>query len=276
MRTFLEALEQRLCLSVPHPGAIRHNSPEPYGLIAVAQPNATIDLSWSDDHPAVNLFLVQRSTGSERFTTIARVRAAMSYADSHVAVDTTYNYRIYAANVATPSATATAGILNVSLVTTLNSVQISWQPLSNSPQGYSVYRSLASSTSGNSPFSLVLVGSTTGTTLTDTPPDDGNTYNYLVESTSGDAGGSVPVTIWPVPVSSFASTTFLGSDSHYSVELTWTTTSQFVSEFEIERSSDGGVTWPVVYYVPAPATQFIDTDVPDGVSLQYQIAELPS
>lgn len=284
MRSFIEALEARVCLSAAHghvaaphmrPLAYR-NSRVPYGLTAVAQPGGTIQLSWADNSPAVTQFVVKRSSGKGGFVPIARVNNATTYVDSRVTADQNYSYRVFGANVLTPSNTATAGVLSVSLATTLNQVQVSWQPLSGATQSYAVYRSLAPAGSGdNSPFALALVGTTTGTSLTDVAPDDGNTYTYVVESTSGDAGTSVPVTIWPLPVTNFASTTFLGSDNHYSVELTWTNNSQYVAEFEIQRSTDGGQTWPLTYYVQAPATQFIDTDVPDGGTLQYQIAEIP-
>jgi hypothetical protein len=282
MQSFVEALEQRVFLSAAHAHSIaphvvvRHNASVPYDLTAAAQPGGTIQLSWADDNPNVKQFIVQRAISKAGFKTVARVRSTTNYSDAAVIPNTSYTYRIYAANVLTPSATASAGVLSVSLVTRLNHVQVSWQPLSSSPQSFAVYRSLAPSSSGNSPLALVLVGTTTGTSLTDNAPDDGNTYTYLVESTTGDSGSSVPVTIWPLPVSNFVSTTFLGADSHYSVQLTWINNSQYVSQFEIERSTDGGQTWPVVYYVPAPATQFVDTDVPDGVTLQYQIAEIPA
>ena len=284
MQSFIEALEARVCLSAAHghvaaahmrPLAYR-NSPVPYGLTAVAQPGGTIQLSWADNSPAVTQFVLKRSSGKGSFTTIGRVKNATTYVDSQVTADQNYSYRVYASSVLTPSNTATAGVLSVSLVTTLNQVQVSWQPLSGSLQSYSVYRGLAPANSGNnSPFVLVLVGTTTGTSLTDVAPDDGNTYTYVVESTSGDAGTSLPVTIWPLPVTNFASTRFLGSDNRYSVELSWTNNSQYVAQYEIERSSDGGQTWPVIYYVQAPATHFVDTDVSDGVTLQYQIAEIP-
>lgn len=279
MQKVVESLEPRVCLSAAHgpvmsPHALARNSPVPYDLTAVAQPSATIELSWADQNSNVKEFVVQRLNARNVFATVAKVKSATTYVDSQVNVNQSYTYRVYAANVLTPSNTVSAGVLSVSLVTTGNQVQVSWQPLSNSLQSYSVYRSVSSG-SGNSPFDLVLVGTTTGTSLTDTAPDDGNTYTYTVESTTGDTGGSVPVTIWPLPVTNFTSTTFVDSDSHYSVELTWTNNSQYVAEYEIERSTDGGQTWPVVYYVQAPATQFIDTDVPDGVTLQYQIAEIP-
>ena len=148
MQLVVESLERRVCLSAAHAVVASHhdvpsrNSSVPYDLTAVAQRDGTIGLSWADENANVKQFVVQRLNSRHVFTTLARVRSASSYIDSNVSANTTYTYRVFAANVLTPSSAASVGVLSVSLVTTLNQVQVSWLPLSGSPQSYSVYRGM--------------------------------------------------------------------------------------------------------------------------------------
>lgn len=269
----IELLESRFCLSAPHPVVPPRPKPQaPFGLTVTEHSNATAVLDWADDVKTPGVFTVERLKGGKRFTVLARTKIE-SYTDSTVAPNNTYSYRIVAAN-GTLSNTAGLGILNISLVASEDDVQLSWQALAGG-QTYNVYRGLANPGENNPAF-LIRVGTTTGTSFTDNPPDDGQTYEYLIESTANDAGNSMPVTVWPIPVQNFQSSYFLGPDNHYNVQLSWTPESQYVATYEIQRSADNGATWITVADVPAPAESFVDVDVPDGTTLMFRIAEVPA
>ena len=62
--------------------------------------------------------------------------------------------------------------------------------------------------------------------------------------------------------------------NRYGVQLQWSESDPTVTGYQIERSSDGGVTWQMIAQPTSKQTFYFDFPVPDGTTLSYQIAEV--
>lgn len=235
----------------------------PIVLTGVASAGPQIDLSWTDPTP-VNLvthagfgdygaeigFRVERSENGGPFTAIANVLANVtSYNDASVTSGSTYDYRVYAYNVAgeAVSNTFSPGAINVVrapgwlMVPASDSdgtYLLNWAPVS-SPAGVT-YHILESKNGGG--FAEVFAGTTTSVQLTGRTS---GTYTYRVyASATGLLDSSVTNGTNPCVVSLTLPT--LGwlvvpaTDSDGTYALNWSASSVSGVTYHILESKDGG------------------------------------
>jgi hypothetical protein len=187
-------------LGVPAAQNAKAAPPElaPCCLRSTAVTYTEIDLAWSPmgvPNSPVTGYVVERGSLSGGFATIAANVTAASYADTNLASNATYSYRVSAINsdgVSAPSAplsvtTALAPSVAVSSAPVLTVVPISafeidlaWTvPTSASAiSGYKIER-------GSSPNNfLTIIASTTATTYADTNLAPGAAYYYRVSATN--------------------------------------------------------------------------------------------
>ena len=204
-------------------------------LAAPANPSAqsagsdSISLTW-DAVPGASSYAVYRSTSaSGPFAQVASP-AQTSYTDTGLSPDTTYYYRIAAADASgqgTQTATISASTQPAPLPAPANvtaqaqdsgSIRVSWNAVTGAT-GYRIFR--AADAAG--PFTEVAVSS--GTDYTDSGLTPGTTYYYQVAAfdasgdgtRSGTVSAATPAAPLPAPTNLFAAP--LNSSS---IRLTWT------------------------------------------------------
>lgn len=153
---------------------------------------------------------------------------------------------------------------------------LAWSDDARQPQSYVVERQ----THGKQ---WIVIGREKGVeTFSDQTIAPGNRYAYRVIATSArTASNEVGLEVLS-PVPNLRATAVL-DDNRYGVQLQWTVLPG-VTNYQIERSADGGTTWTQVFsgtilpYPNASGTTDVafDFPVPDGVSLLYQVTGNPA
>jgi chitodextrinase len=191
-------------------GAVDKRPPStPSGLSASAVSASEIDLSWtaSTDNVGVTGYLIERcrSVNCTNFLQIATTGPETTFADTGLAPNTTYRYRIRATDAAgkksgyssivgartlagdPPDAPTAPGTLTAAGVSA-SQIDLSWGPATDNVgvTGYLIERCQGANCS-----SFAQVGSTTGTdtTYSDTGLAASTTYGYRVRATDGTAQG---------------------------------------------------------------------------------------
>jgi fibronectin type 3 domain-containing protein len=212
--------------------------PAPSNLQAVSGDGRVI-LSWTPVGGISGYYVKRALVRGGPYTTIATVTAA-AYTDTDVVNGITYYYVVSAFNIAGESPNSDevigqprAAPRNVVAVGGTNQVVLSWDALAGA-ESYTVKRS---ATSGG-PYEPVATG-ITATTYTDAPLASGRYYYYVVvgqlagglDSGQSDEAAALTAPSAPtISVTRFAATV---------LRVGWTGTDPVISDFLIERSTDG-------------------------------------
>ena len=170
--------------------------PAPTGLSASGG-NASVSLTWSSSSGATSYSVYRgTSSGGEGSTAIGTSTGA-SYADNSVTNGTKYYYTVKAVNSSgasgasnEASATPTAGVppapTNLTATGGNAMVSLTWSS-SSGATSYSVYRGTSSGGEGST-----AIGTSTGTSYSDSSVTNGTTYYYTVKAVSsgGTSGAS--------------------------------------------------------------------------------------
>ena len=244
--------------------------------------NPTVNLSWTDNSIKEVQFTVQRATnagfttGLTSFTVtnpIATVPSQVSYADTSVAPNTKYWYRVVAIgdtvgdtftpNFPTMSADSTSNIFEIQVGTQATAptaptglsaalltgprVRLTWTDRSSNETGFVIQRCTGA---GCTSFAEIATAGprTTGpssVTFIDSTVTFGNTYRYQVAAfnaggTSAFAGpATITVAAVPVAPANFIAVATKASGTNYTMALTWSHPGgSGLSGFRIERATN--------------------------------------
>ncbi|MEQ1758998.1 MAG: fibronectin type III domain-containing protein, partial [Vicinamibacterales bacterium] len=244
-------------------------------LTATVPTAGTVQLTWIDGSSTETGFHIERSTGAGAWTEIGTVASDVTtYADTTVASETDYSYRVRAANVG-----GLSGYSNVATVTTTPatptglvatalthaSVQLTWTDASAAETTVHIDRSVNGG-------AFVEIGSVAAnvTTYVDTTATEVTAYTYRVRTVNA-AGSSAPSTVASAttplsPPSSLAAT----APNMSSVVLTWTDTSGAEAAFYIERSEAGGP-FVEVGTIGQNAVSYTDGTVAPNTTYTYRV-----
>ena len=240
----------------------------PAGLTAPTTTSSSISLTWtaSTDNVAVTGYQILRAPGASGGT-FAQVGTSTttSFTNSGLTASTTFRYQVRAidaaGNVSAVSNTVTAatqsggGDTQAPTVpgnfritsTTANSIALAWNASTDNVAvtGYQVFRA-----PGASGGTFAQVGTSTGTTFTDTGLTASTTYRYQVRATdaAGNLSGFTPV---------LPATTQTGGGTGGACSITPTTQTQWGTGYVIEpaRVTNTGTAaisgWTVTFTLPA-------------------------
>ncbi len=232
------------------PSAVTVPLPAP-SLTATAASGGEVDLSWSDPSaPADAQFEVDRQDGGGGDWQALTVTGDDSYADTEVAGQTEYDYRVQAttddavsdygtASVTTPLAVPAAPTGLSPSATSPTTVGLTWAA-GTGPGGAAVGFAVGVSSDGGqtyAPFGGTLSSATTALTVTGLAP--GTTYLFQVTAVdaAGPSESDGPVgarTLTPAPGSVLAVTAVAGPTGTGSATVTWLYSADDVG-FEVEQ-----------------------------------------
>jgi FtsP/CotA-like multicopper oxidase with cupredoxin domain len=251
---------------------------DPTGLTAVYAAGPSVDLAWTDNASDEDGYVVERSTDGISFGSVATLPAnSQTYADTTVAFDQGYTYRVYAFNIAGNSgfavsaAVSTPPVAPTGLTTTYQTgpqVLLTWVDQSSTETAYVIESSL----NGGTFSTLVTLGAGV-TSYTDASVVSDGVYTYRV-SASNAAGASgfsntASLTTPPTAPASFAGTASR-QGNRARVALTWSDTSVTETGFVIQISTNG-TTWNTVTTTAANVTTFTVTGLNRNTNYYFQI-----
>jgi subtilisin len=266
-RTTVGATSAKLSWSVP-PAAPTNLAATP----STSSPQIT--LHWNENDSNVSGFKIERSAAGGAYSQIGTSNNP-SYADTAgLAYGATYTYRVSAYNNAgSNSATSNAATTIPAAPTNLSAVcpnstsliNLSWANNSNA-NGIRIERSTDNGTSY--PWSVV-VGSSV-TSYTDSGLAGGTAYTYRVtayNSTGSNSTISNAVTTIPAAPTSLSA---VCPNSPSLINLSWTNNSN-ASGIKIERSTDGGNSYPWSVTVGSNFTSYTDSGLTAEIAYTYRV-----
>ena len=258
-----------------------YNAPSiPTNLIATTASSNQINLSWNYISGATSYYLYRATSYSGVYSYIA-APTSTSFADTGLATNGTYYYKVQAVNSAGSSgysaiayATTTSSSYSVpSIPTNLiattassNQINLSWDYISGATSYY-LYRS----TSYSGVYSYI--AAPTSTSLADTGLATNGTYYYKVQAvnSSGSSGYSAIAyatttdssSILPIPTNLTA--TVAGSSQ---INLSWDYISGATSYYVYRKTSSSGA---YANIVAVTTTGYVDTALPAGTTYYYKV-----
>jgi FtsP/CotA-like multicopper oxidase with cupredoxin domain len=179
----------------------------PSNMVATLQAGPQIRLTWIDNSNNETNFVVERQIGGGAFGTLATLASnTTTYTDTTVQSNTTYTYRVKAANNAGSSAYATSSPIAVPPVPTApgglavsavrangssDNVILAWSDSSNNETGFTIQRctgTAATCLAANATWTAVVTTAANATTYTQTSVSRATNYCYRIRSTN--LGGS--------------------------------------------------------------------------------------
>jgi uncharacterized repeat protein (TIGR01451 family) len=250
----------------------------PSGLTATAISFDQIDLSWADNSASETGYQIERRVSGGSFSLLSTTAAnATSHSDLTVDDQTTYDYRVRAANGTGESAysnTASAATplgppappsgLSASTVSS-SQVDLSWTDASDSETGFEIERR----PSGGS-YSLLTTTAADATSYSDASVADGTAYQYRVRAIngagpSGYSNTSSATTPLDAPSGLTATAISFGQ-----IDLSWTDNSATETGYQVERRVSGG-SFALITTTGAGATSYSDLAVDDQTSYEYRV-----
>jgi titin len=244
-------------------------------LSATATSATTISLSWTPVVGAATYFLEHSTDGGSTWNSFGP-QAGTTLTDTALTANTSYEYRVTATdttgNGVTSGVTTISTLLSPPTVTasaaSAGEIDLTWPTVTNAT-GFKIERSLDQSIWLTVTPNPALSGSATG--YNDLTVASGTTYYYRVSSIDAQ-GTSVPSTVAHALSYSTAPSLTATSAAFSTATLTWNAVVG-VTNYEIERSSDGGTTWSAPTAQAANvARTFTDTGLTADTSYEYQIA----
>jgi hypothetical protein len=262
--------------TVTTPGAI---PAAPSDLVAV-QDGAAARLTWKDNAANETSFRIERSAnGGTWFLWIVLGANTSTWTDTQVVTDSTYAYRVSAANAEGRSVATAAVSLTIvppipsapsALVATAanGTVTLTWAD--NSPNETS-FRIERSSNGGN--FLLWTILPANSRSYTDPAVAVGSTYAYRViaANTLGMSAPSAPASITVPGLPPTAPTGLTAVPvSRTQITLNWQDTSDNETGFTIERSTNG-TSWSPIANVGANVRTFANTGLKQMILYSYRV-----
>jgi len=275
-------------------GALGTGTPDPtppvapVGLSASATSASSISVGWTDASSDEDAFTLERCDGAgcTTFAELATLPAGTtSYADSGLAADTSYTYRVRASNAAGPSAwsdTATA-VTQSSVVlppsaptlaaqsVSTSRIDLSWSDLADE-QGYTLDRCQGA---GCTSFVTVATLAAGTTSYADEGLDAGTTYAYRLQAfnTGGSSAWSnTAVATTPDLTAPTAPTGLTATVASGQVTLSWTDTSANETGFLVLRCKGPKCTpTTVVATLTAGVVTWTDLSVLPRTTYRYRI-----
>src|SRR3989449_529232 len=280
----------------------------PTGLTATTISSSQIDLSWTAPSGTISGYMIERAVGSGAFSTIVSNTATTSttYSDTATAYATQYTYRVSAINsvgTSTPSNTASATTLTSTLPPTtppttlslaVNSVDLSgssftgqWVQLNDS-SGKTIATGFTPATFSVTSGSQYTVFAANFQNVVFNHWSDGNTNPSRAitptQSTTLTAYYSTSSTTTPPPSpTSPSSPTGLTATtvSSSQINLSWTAPivdgGSPVTGYEIDRSTDGGISWfTIISNTATTATTYSDTGLASATQYTYRVSAINS
>jgi peptidyl-Asp metalloendopeptidase len=262
--------------SVTTPGAI----PTAPSDLVVTQEGTSARLTWKDNAANETSIRIERSVnGGTWFFWISLAANTATWTDTQVVVDSTYAYRVSAANTEGRSpTTSAASITIVPLIprapsglsaTSINgTVVLSWIDNASNESTFRLERSV---NGGNFLLWTVLPANTQ--TYTDPMVSIGFTYAYRVSAanTLGTSPSSAPasITVPGLPPAAPSGLTAVPV-SRTQITLNWQDNSDNETGFTIERSTNG-TTWSPIASVGANVRTFSNTGLRQAVLYSYRV-----
>jgi uncharacterized delta-60 repeat protein len=265
--------------------------PAPVSLAATAVNTTRINLTWANRTTTHTGIAIERCEGSgcSNFAQIGVVTAApfTSFTDNSVCTNTSYSYRVQAANSTVPWTTdysnvavrTTAGAVAPSGLTAAKNsevrVTLNWTGGSSDATGYNIYRC-----AGALCTPTTLLTATTGgaTSYADTSASANTIYGYKVTAYKNPGTGACP---WEsaATTTATADTTATAPGSltatavnSANIQLAWQDNTASETGFLIERCQGSGCAdYTQIAAAPASATSWSDATVAPGTAYQYRI-----
>ena len=262
-------------------GQSQNPPPAPTGLSAAAG-NSTVSLSWTGSSGATSYNVYRgTSSGGESGTPIATGLTGTSYTDSSVTNGSTYFYKVAAVNAAgtsgqsnEASATPEPSIppAPATLLATPGNatVTLNWTA-SSGATSYSVFRGTSSGGEGST-----AIGTSTGTSYTDSSVTNGTTYFYTVKAvnTAGTSGSSIEASATPSAGAPPAPTNLAATGGNATVSLTWSTSSGATSYSVFRGTSSGGEGSTAIG--TSTGASYTDNSVTNGTKYYYTVKAVSS
>jgi large repetitive protein len=253
----------------------------PLNLAATPASGTQINLSWTDNSTDETGFSIERKTGSSgTWAEIATVGANVtSYANTGLAVGTTYYYRMraftalgysaYTSQVSATTPTPPAAPTNLTL-TVVNTTQINlaWTDNASNETGFKIERKTGA---GGTWAEITTVGANV-TSYQNTSLAAGTLYYYRVcaynaGSNSGYSNEASATTYATKVPSNLAATAVSGNE----IDLTWTDNATDETGFSIERKTGSGGAWAEVGTVGANVTSYASTGLTSGTTYYFRL-----
>jgi fibronectin type 3 domain-containing protein len=252
----------------------------PTGLSAQVASSSEIDLSWQPGGDAT-AYTVQRASDGVHFSTVATIGNVAGYQDLiSLRANSTYTYRVIASN-AVGSSSASSPIsaktlangvtaINASAAPSgLNAIAITWAIPAATLTGFEIDRS----TDGSATWTPLGTVDATTNTFSDTNATDGHSYSYRITAMDNSATAPfVGTTSVIVPLDA-PSGLSVAQTSGTTATLQWTNNSTAATGVEIDRSTNGGVSWAVLTTAAASATSY-NTTISPGQNYAYRVRAL--
>lgn len=244
-------------------GQVVAEPPGPINLTAAAISPRQIRLTWVDTNNGESVFEILRKTDSTAYALLAAVGPnSTMYVDSNVVPNTRYTYKLrailsYAPTTYTNEASATTlpegPTALTARVASATQINVEWVPGGGGQDGFRLDRVRGASFQSGADLTTITVAADQ-TTYADMGLASNTTYTYRIVAFNGggnstisrEAGGTTlrdrPASPTNLVVSTLSAT---------SLGVSWIDGSDNESGFVLERSSDGGTTWPVTRTVDA-------------------------
>ena len=258
----------------------------PAALTATTVSSSQIQLAWTDNSANETGFTLFRKTGPAGiYAPLATVAAGVTaYADTGLADETQYFYRVAATNADgnsayAPEASATtlpvpplapSGLATTTLA--LDTIRLGWTDNSYNETGFRIERSLSSGTG----FVVIANVGTGVTTFDDTgrPANSAYFYRIAATNTAGTSSYSAVVSGTTVPPSPPAVPTGLTATVGIGtqINLTWIDASANELGFKLQRKTGSGGTYAQIAALPAGTTSYSDIGLAGNTTYFYRIA----
>jgi len=271
-------------------GEVLEDVNPPTALKAEVVSSSQINLTWTDNASNESGFIIERKAGNDAYNRINIVpENSTMFADTGLAANTTYKYRVKAYNNtvgsyvysdysnevnATTKDTKPAAPSNLSAsAQSSTNIKLTWKDNSSNESGFKIERKI----SGGSYSQLKTVSANT-TSYTDTGLSGGAKYYYKVRAynDAGDSDYSNEVNVTTNATTTndttlTAPTKLLASvQSSTSIKLTWTDNSSNETGFKIERKLSGG-SYSQLNKVSANTTSYTDKGLSSGTKYYYRV-----
>lgn len=145
-------------------------------------------------------------------------------------------------------------------------VRLSW-PATNGATGYEILRS---PTSGSG---YLLVGTTFGTSYTDSTPYDGTSYYYVVVATNltGISADSPEAAATPLAVPALPTGFMATAASSTSIQLSWTDVAINAASYQAEYSPAGANSWTLGSLLPVSSSAYLVGGLSPGASYDFRV-----